>query len=138
MSEQPKKINLGIQDGHEFFAHELSINFNPTQFIFDFRSVTPRNDPRTKDTPFISIRHNVVLADPYHTKRILEVLTNVIAQYEKQFGKIEKPKAVEEYEKKVKKAAKDNKTREKQSFSVSQKPKVSAKSTKETIPSYLG
>ncbi|MBW2978173.1 DUF3467 domain-containing protein [Candidatus Woesearchaeota archaeon] len=119
---EPKKINLGIQDGQEFFAHELSVHFNPTQFIFDFRSVTPRNDPRSKDVPFISIRHNVVLSEPYHAKRILEVLKNVIEQYEKQFGKIEKPKAVKEYEKKMKNAVK----------------KDSKKSTKETIPSYLG
>ena len=118
---EPKKINLGIQDGHEFFAHELSVHFNPTQFIFDFRSVTPRNDPRSKDAPFISIRHNVVLSEPYHAKRIYEVLGNVIKQYEEQFGKIEKPKAIEKYEKKMKKAVKDNK-----------------KSTKETVPSYLG
>jgi len=119
---EPKKINLGVHDGNEFFAHELSVNFNPTQFIFDFRCVTPRSDPRSKDIPFISIKHNIVLTEPYHAKRIYEVLGNVIKQYESQFGKIEKPKAVVEYEKKVKKAAKDG----------------NKKSTKETIPSYLG
>ena len=121
MTEQPKKINLGIQDGNEFFAHELSVNYNPTQFIFDFRCVTPRSDPRSKETPFISIKHNVVLVDTHHAKRILEVLTNVVNQYEKQFGKIEKPKALKAIEKKAKKAKNANK-----------------KSTKETIPSYLG
>jgi hypothetical protein len=120
--ENPKKINLGIQDGSEFFAHELSVNFNPTQFIFDFRCVTPRSDPRSKEIPFISIRHNVVLVEPYHAKRIYEVLGNVLKQYEDQFGKIEKPNAVKEYEKKAKKAEKTN----------------NKKSTKETIPSYLG
>jgi len=123
MTEQLKKINLGIQDGNEFFAHELSVNFNPTQFIFDFRCVTPRSDPRSKDAPFISIKHNVVLAEPYHAKRILEVLGNVVKQYEEQFGKIEKPKALKALEKKAKKTAKENNNK---------------KSTKETIPSYLG
>lgn len=121
MTEQPKKINLGIQDGNEFFAHELSVNYNPTQFIFDFRCVTPRSDPRSKDNPFLSIKHNVVLVDTHHAKRILEVLQNVVSQYEKQFGKIEKPKALKMLEKKAKKSKKEDK-----------------KTTKEVIPSYLG
>ena len=113
MTEQPKKINLGISDGNEFFAHELSVNFNPTQFILDFRCVTPRSDPRSRDIPFISIKHNVVLVEPFHAKRILEVLTNVISQYEKRFGKIEKPKALQVAEKKSKKDSNKSKGKEK-------------------------
>lgn len=120
MPEQKKQINMGIDNGKEFFAHEMSINFNPTQFIFDFRCVTPRSDPRSKEIPFVSLRHNVVMVEPFHAKRILEVLSHMVQEYEKQFGKIEKPKPVKAYEKNMKKQAKQT------------------KATKETMPSYFG
>jgi hypothetical protein len=118
MPEEKKQINMGIENGEDFFAHEMSVNFSPTQFIFDFRCVTPRIDPRTREAPFISLKHNVVLVDPFHAKRILEVLTKTIGDYEKQFGKIEMPKALEKHEKTVKKAQKED--------------------SKETMPSYFG
>jgi len=41
-----KKVNFGIEDGDNFFAHEVSVNFNPTQFVLDFKCITPRVDPR--------------------------------------------------------------------------------------------
>ena len=101
-----KQINIGIDDGKEFFAHELSINFNPLQFVFDFKSVTPRIDPRSKDRASIVLRHNVVLIDPYHAKRVYGLLGEVIKKYEKEFGKIEKPKALKVMDKKKKKGDK--------------------------------
>jgi len=118
MPEQ-KKINLGINDGSEFFAHEMSINFNPTQFIFDFKCITPRSDPRSKEIPYINIKHNIVMVDAHHAKQIHELLGKVISDYEKKLGKIELPKT-------VKKAQKDN------------KKSKDDKTTKEAAPSYLG
>lgn len=106
---EKKQINMGINDGHEFFAHELSINFNPMQFILDFKCITPRNDVRSKDNPFISIKHNIVLADPYHAKKIFELLGTTIRRYEEQFGKIELPKPLKKWEKDRKKQAKKKK-----------------------------
>jgi len=58
-----EKVNLNISDGDVFFAHELSINFNPMQFIFDFKSITPRVDPRSQTKASISLKHNVVMVD---------------------------------------------------------------------------
>lgn len=118
MPEEEERVNLHINEGEPFFAHELSINFNPTQFVFDFKCVTPRVDPRSQTKASISLKHNVIMADPYHTKRILGLLQEVVKRYEKEFGKIEKPKAIEEFEKKHKK-------------------KEAKKDTTET-PSYLG
>lgn len=102
---EDKKINILVDEGKEFFAHEMSIDFNPTQFIFDFRCITPRSDIRTKETqsPFVKITHNIVMIDPHHAKDIHRVLGNVLEQYEKQFGKIEKPNAIKAFEKKHKK-----------------------------------
>ena|SRR3989338_8207022 len=111
MSEE--KINLNINEGDAFYAHELSINFNPLQFVFDFKSVTPRIDPRNKDRASIVLKHNVILVDPFHAKRVHELLGNVIKKYEKEFGKIEKPKQLQIVEKKNKKEAKKLKDPEK-------------------------
>lgn len=98
-----KKLNVSVSDGEEFFAHEASINFNPMQFIVDFRCVTPRVDPRSSDTPTIAIKHNVIMLDPFHTTQFYNLLGNVIQKYEQEFGKIEKPKAVKKFEEKHKK-----------------------------------
>lgn len=120
MSENKKSINIGIDDGKEFFAHETSVNFNPTQFIFDFRCITPRIDPRSKETPFVSLKHNVIMVDPWHAKEMLRILTDSVAKFEEQFGKIEKPKAVQKYLKDAEKLKKQ------------EKPEVTQ------TPSYLG
>ncbi len=100
---EEERINLHINEGEPFFAHELSINFNPTQFVFDFKCITPRVDPRSQTKASISLKHNVVMVDPYHAKRILGLLQEVVKKYEKEFGKIEKPKSISEFEKKHKK-----------------------------------
>ena len=101
-----EKINFSIHEGDSFFAHELSINFNPLQFVFDFKNVTPRVDPRNKDRASIVLKHNVVLVDPFHAKKVHELLGGVLKKYEKEFGRIEKPKQLQMLEKKQKPAAK--------------------------------
>ncbi len=106
-----QKINMNIGDaGHDFFAHEASINFNPTQFILDFKCITPRVDPRAKESPVISLKHNIVMLDTYHAKKFYEILGEMITKYEKDFGKIIKPKALEIIEKRSKKQDKEGKT----------------------------
>jgi len=100
-----KKINMNIVEGDAFYAHETSINFNPTQVILDFKCVTPRVDQRSKDAPSINLRHNVIMTDPYHAKMIYGLLGEVIKKFEKEFGKIEKTKAIKMLEKKRKKSS---------------------------------
>ncbi len=108
-----EKINININEGEAFYAHELSINFNPLQFVFDFKSVTPRVDPRSRDRASIVLKHNVILTDPYHAKKVLGLLGDVVKKYEKEFGKIEKPKALAVVEKKNRNFAKKSKGEEK-------------------------
>ena len=107
-----EKINMNINEGDAFYAHELSINFNPLQFVFDFKSVTTRVDPRSRNRASIVLKHNVILTDPYHAKRVYGLLGEVIKKYEKEFGRIEKPKALQVVEKKSKKEAKKTKSKE--------------------------
>ena len=103
--EEQKKINLSITDGTAFFAHEASINFSPVQFILDFKCVTPRIDPRSEEAPTMHMAHNVIMLDPFHAKKFYELLGQVIAKFEKDFGKLEQSKALKVMEKKVKKEA---------------------------------
>jgi hypothetical protein len=106
---EQKNVNVSVQEGDAFFCHEMSINYNPLQFVFDFKSITPRVDMRSKQGPVIAIKHNVVMLDPFHAKRMLELMAKVIGDYEKDFGKITKPKAVEKMEKKMEAQAKEGK-----------------------------
>ena len=97
-------INMNIQDGGAMFAHEMSVNFSPTQFILDFKMITPRNDPRGKGRPSFLMQHNVILLDPWHAKKIIEVLEATVKKYEEEYGKVTKPKALTKAEKKQKAA----------------------------------
>jgi hypothetical protein len=113
---EEKKVQFSVSDGPEFFAHEVTVNFNPTQFIFDFKCITPRSDPRSQGGPLVALKHNVVMLDVFHAQRLHELLGTILERYEKEFGKIKKPKAIEAAEKK----------------------KVTAKVEKSSLPSYFG
>lgn len=101
MMEQPKNLNITVNEGEAFYCHEMSINYNPMQLVLDFKCVTPRVDVRSKNAPSINIKHNVVMMDPYHAKQMHGLLTKVLKDFEKDFGKINKPKALEKAEKKA-------------------------------------
>ena|SRR3989338_1731855 len=98
------QVNLNIHEGDPFFAHEVTINFTPTQLTLDFKCITPRSDPRSKK-PSFQLKHNVVMMDPYHAKTLIGVLSNVVQKYEDEFGKVSKSKAVTKAEKKQKEFA---------------------------------
>ena len=97
-----EQINLNIVEGDPFFAHEVSINFTPTQVVLDFKCITPRVDPRSKARPSFQMKHNVIMLEPWHAKAILDVMENTIKKFEEQYGKIQKPKSVIAAEKKQK------------------------------------
>ena len=97
-------MNLNINEGEPFFAHEVTVNFTPTQLTMDFKCITPRSDPRSKK-PNFQLKHNVVMLDPWHAKALIGVLSNVISRYEEEFGKIQKPKSLLKAEKKQKEMA---------------------------------
>lgn len=110
MAEEKEQISLSINDGEPFFAHEMSVNYTPTQITLDFKCITPRNDPRSKKASFL-LKHNVIMLEPWHAKSVIEVLGNVIKKYESDFGKITKPKAIDTAEKKQSKMLKETKTK---------------------------
>ncbi len=115
--EEQKNINLSINDGESFFSNEISVNFSPTNIFLDFKCIAPRVDPRNQNGPTFSMKHNVIILDPYTLKQFSEMLEDVIGRYEKEFGKITKPKPIEKVE--------------------AQKKDMPAK-TKSNIPAYFG
>lgn len=98
------QVNLNIHEGDPFFAHEVTINFTPTQLTLDFKCITPRSDPRSKK-PNFQLKHNVVMMDPWHAKSLIDILNNVVQKYEGEFGKVSKPKSLVKAEKKQKELA---------------------------------
>ena len=113
-----KEINLSISDGAEFFAHELGVSFNPTQFIFDFKCITPRIDQRSTKIPLIVFKHNVIMMEHWKIKEVINVLTKSIQDYEKTFGEIMEPDSIKRAKKKMETSK--------------------MYKTKEEVPSYLG
>ena len=102
-------VNINVIDGDAFFANEVSINFTPTQLALDFKCVTPRIDPRGKGKPTFLLRHNVVMMEPWHAKSFLEIMQDVMKKYEQEYGKVKKPDALVQAEKKQKNAKKEPK-----------------------------
>ena len=100
------QINIQINDGEPFFAHEVTVNFTPTQLTLDYKCITPRTDPRSKKPSFL-LKHNVIMMDPWHAKSFLDVLASVVKKYEDEFGKIQKPKSLLKAEKKQKEMMKE-------------------------------
>ena len=102
-----KKVKFDIENGLSMYADEAGVIFNPLKISFDFRSITPRVDVRNKEFQTLVLRHNVITMDPYTAKKFLEILEKNLKNYEKQFGKIQKPKALAKLEKKAKKKSKE-------------------------------
>ncbi len=84
------------------------------------RCITPRNDPRTKGRPSLNLKHNVIMVDPWHMVQLRDLFGRMVEAYEKELGKIKKPKAIETFEKKHK------------------KPKEAKEESKTEVPSYFG
>jgi hypothetical protein len=118
--KQVKEINLRVKDGDVIFAHETTINFSPAEFTFDFKSLANIQDVPNQNT--MLMKHSVVLMAPHHVKAFSEILAKVVKDFEKNFGKIEKPNAIEKAEKMMKK----------------QQEKISSATTSEKSESYFG
>ena len=94
MEKDDKKVKFDIDNGQVFFADEAGIIHNPLKIMFDFRSITPRVDVRNQDFQPLVLKHNVVMMDPFTAKNFIEAARQNMANYEKQFGKINKPEAL--------------------------------------------
>ena len=105
MEKEQKQVNVRVKDGDPFLAHETTINYNPTEFVFDFKCITPLQE---LNQPSMLIKHEIVLLSPWHAKALLAAIDRVIKDYEKKFGEIKKPAELEKAEKMMKKQQKES------------------------------
>jgi hypothetical protein len=104
-----KKVKFDIDNGVDFHADEVGVIHNPLKMIMDFRSITPRVDVRNQEFQPLVLKHNVVIMDPFMAKNFSQILSKNIKNYEKQFGKIEKPSPLVKMEKDRKSKSKQGK-----------------------------
>jgi len=99
--EETKQINLRVRDGDQVYANEITINTNPTEFVLDFKTITPVLDFASRNA--LQVKHTTVILAPHHARKLAEILGKVIDDYESKFGKIETPKSLKKAEKLMKK-----------------------------------
>ena len=89
-----RNVNVQIDHRNEgFYSDSISIIYNPSKFILDFKQNTPRIDQvHGKSQETIAVKHNVIILDVKFAKIFLGTLTKSIQGYEKKHGKIETPK----------------------------------------------
>jgi hypothetical protein len=100
-----KSVNIQI-DHREgaFYSDSISIIYNPSKFILDFKQSTPRIDQiQDKQQQTIAVKHNVIILDVKFAKIFHETLKKSVEGYEKKHGVIKIPKPT----KKVEKAAEE-------------------------------
>jgi hypothetical protein len=107
MDEQNESgVRIDASDaGEEFLAEEVAVSHSPVRFVIDFKSMSPRIDIPGQPIRHI-LKHKIIKLDPFIAKDLLDVFRQNIEKYEKQYGKIEKPKALAKAEEEAKKQGK--------------------------------
>ncbi len=103
--QEQGNINLNIDEaGASFFAHEFSVEINPTQATLDFKNVSSRIDQRSAlGKKHFKLVHNVISVEPLLLKEMSRVLNEIIKKYEEKLGEIKKSDAVLKAEKELQK-----------------------------------
>ncbi len=83
MEEKKLNINLTPEVAEGTYANLTIIAHSPSEFVFDFVRMMPGMEQA-------SVKSRVIMT-PDQAKKLLFALQNNIAQYEKQFGKIQTP-----------------------------------------------
>ena len=101
------EMNVRVKDNAQFYSNDLAINVSPTEFVLDFKCMSQVQDIMQHSA--VVVTHQPVVISPIHAKGLVDILSKAIIDYEKKFGKIEKPKAVKKAEKLVEKTKKQKK-----------------------------
>ena len=82
MEKQQKEIKLNIRGDNATlggtYSNNMMIHMTREEFVMDFLNVVP---------PHATLNSRVIVA-PAHLKRMLNVLTNTLQKYEKEFGEL--------------------------------------------------
>ena len=107
MENKPEQtnVNLNIDEGSaSFFAHEFSVEINPTQATLDFKNVSSRTDQRSlSGKKHFKMVHNVISVEPLLLKEMSRILNEIIKKYEEKLGEIKKSEAMLKAEKELQK-----------------------------------
>ena len=107
MEKEQKQVNVRVKDGDQLMAHETTINYSPSEFVLDFKCITPVQELNQSS---LVLKHSVVMMSPWHMKSFLGAMTRIVGDYEKKFGEIKKPVEIEKAEKMMKKQQKESAT----------------------------
>ncbi|MCD6590447.1 MAG: DUF3467 domain-containing protein [Candidatus Aenigmarchaeota archaeon] len=92
-----EKQHVNIQIDHSeggFYCDSISVVYNPSKFVLDFRQTTPRIDQiHGKNQQTLAVKHKVILLDVKFAKVFLNTLKSAVQGYEKKYGEIKLPKA---------------------------------------------
>ena len=92
--EQKQLVNIQIDHKENgFYSDSISVIYNPSKFILDFKQTTPRIDQiHGKAQQTLSVKHKVIILDVKFAKIFFESLKKSIEGYEKKYGEIKLPK----------------------------------------------
>ncbi len=109
MAETKKKVNINIdQNKDSFYANNLAVFNNPTEFVLDFAQVIPKVDMiQNEQMISYNIKHNSIILEPKQAKIFLNLLKENIDKYEHKFGKIKLLKGEKEKKKGMSKGFSD-------------------------------
>lgn len=107
MEKEQKQVNVRVKDGDQLMAHETTINYSPTEFVLDFKCITPVQELNHSS---LLVKHAVVMMSPWHMKSFLDAMMRIVKDYEKKFGEVKKPVELEKAEKMLKKQQKESAT----------------------------
>ena len=113
MTEKKEIQAIQHLDHTPLMSNHQTVSFQPNKMLIDFKGIYPQFTP--DNVPQIVVTHKNVILDPYVAKKFSETLEKNIKNYEKQYGKIKIPKALE-------KAKKDSKAKKKKDEEVIIKP----------------
>ncbi len=86
-------IRLEDKGGETFYSDFIVVSHNPTKFIIDFQQTIPKFQRTSNGAQQVMVvRHNTIILDPTVAKEFLNILSENIKRYEKNFGKIKVPK----------------------------------------------
>lgn len=93
-------VNVDVSLGQDFFAEQVSVSHSPVRFVIDFVRNTPRINAAASTSRLLT-SHSTIMIDPYLAKEFVSVLSDNISRYEKKFGEIKKPAALQKFESEV-------------------------------------
>ncbi|MBS3165366.1 DUF3467 domain-containing protein [Candidatus Woesearchaeota archaeon] len=90
---EDKRMGVQELDRQPLYCNQMTVSHSPTQFFLDFRLVYPQFSPDNQQATVAL--HKLIVLEPYHLKETIKVLQENVQRYEKAYGKITTPKAVE-------------------------------------------